>query len=117
MSRLFADHSSAGPASAARGGTMRTLKFRALPFIMAAAGFLNQAASAQSVAQTSLVANTALLKEGVEVRLRFVEPISSKTAALDDPVTLELAEDIRVGDVIVARAGSKAFATVSNVRK
>jgi hypothetical protein len=62
-------------------------------------------------------AGTIMLKEGTEVRLTFAEDISSKTAAPDDPVTLILAEDLKVGDVTVAQVGSKAFATVSNVRK
>ena len=43
--------------------------------------------------------------------------ISSKTAALDDPVILEVADNVRVGDVTVIRAGAKARATVSNVHR
>ena len=62
------------------------------------------------------ITGTVVLKEGTEVELRFVEPISSKTAAIDDPVIMELADDLRVGEIIVARAGAKAFATVSNVK-
>lgn len=58
-----------------------------------------------------------ILKEGAEVKLRFVEDISSKTAAEDDPVALVLDENITVGDVTVARAGSKAVAIVSHVKK
>jgi hypothetical protein len=62
-------------------------------------------------------AGTIILKEGTELKLTFAEDISSKTAALDDPVTLILAEDLKVGDVTIAHAGAKAFATVSNVKK
>ena len=58
-----------------------------------------------------------VLREGTEVKLRFVEPISSKTAALDDPVILEVADNVRVGDVTVIRAGVKAKATMSNVKR
>ena len=58
-----------------------------------------------------------ILKEGVDVKLRFAEDISSKTAASDDPVTLILDEDLKVGDVVVARSGAKAFGTVSNAKK
>jgi hypothetical protein len=61
--------------------------------------------------------NKQVLREGTEVPLKFAEDISSKTAAVDDTVALVLDEDIKVGDIIVARAGAKAVATVSNVRK
>jgi hypothetical protein len=57
------------------------------------------------------------LREGTEVKLKFVEAISSKTAVVDDPVTLLLDEDLKVGDNIVAKAGAKALATVSNAKK
>src|SRR6185437_16181602 len=36
---------------------------------------------------------------------------------VDDPVTLILDEDLKVGDVVVARAGCKALATISNAKK
>jgi len=58
-----------------------------------------------------------MLKEGTEVKLNFAEDISSRTAALDDPVALILAEDLTVGDVTIAQAGAKAYASVSNVKK
>lgn len=58
-----------------------------------------------------------VLREGTEVKLKFAEAISSKTATTDDPVTLILDEDLKVGDVIVAKSGSKALATVSNAKK
>jgi hypothetical protein len=59
----------------------------------------------------------ATLKEGTEVDLKFADAISSKTAAVDDDVTLVLADDLKVGNVTVARAGAKALATVTNVKK
>src|SRR5262245_32526319 len=58
-----------------------------------------------------------LLKEGTEVQLKFAEDLSSKTAAEDDRVNFELAEDLKVGDVIVAKAGSKAVGSVTHVKK
>lgn len=61
--------------------------------------------------------NKQVLREGTEVPLKFAEDISSKTAAVDDTVAMVLDEDIKVGDIIVARAEAKAVATVSNVRK
>jgi hypothetical protein len=62
-------------------------------------------------------AATALLKEGAEVNLKFAQDLSSKTAAEDDRVNFELAEDLKAGDVVVARAGAKAVGTVSHVKK
>jgi hypothetical protein len=57
------------------------------------------------------------LREGTEVKLKFDETISSKTAALDDPVALTVLEDVRVGDAIVIKTGAHALAYVSNVHK
>ena len=60
---------------------------------------------------------TFLLKEGTEANLKFAQDISSKTAAEDDRVNFELAEDLKVGDVTVAKAGAKAVGTVTHVKK
>jgi hypothetical protein len=58
-----------------------------------------------------------LLREGTDVKLRFAEELSSKTAAEGDPVNLVLDEDIVVGNVVVAKAGAKAVGTVTNAKK
>lgn len=58
-----------------------------------------------------------VLREGTEIKLKFAEAISSKTATVDDPVPMILDEDVKVGDVIVVKAGAKALATVSNAKK
>jgi hypothetical protein len=58
-----------------------------------------------------------VLKEGEEVNLKFSQPVSSKTAQTDDTVELALAEDLKVGDVVVAKAGTKAVGTVTNAHK
>ncbi|MFZ0963450.1 MAG: PEGA domain-containing protein [Terriglobia bacterium] len=60
---------------------------------------------------------TVLLKEGQEVTLRISESLSSKTASQHDPVNLVLDEDLRVGDVIVARRGCKARGEVALAKK
>lgn len=65
----------------------------------------------------SPIGATFLLKEGTEVNLKFAQELSSKTAAEDDRVNFELAEDLKVGEVIVARAGAKAVGSVSHVKK
>jgi len=58
-----------------------------------------------------------MLREGADVNLRFSQSLTSKTAAEGDPVTLDLVDDLKVGDVIVAKAGSKAVGEVSNAKK
>jgi hypothetical protein len=57
------------------------------------------------------------LKEGTEVKLKFADALSSKTANEGDPVNMILDEDIKVGDVIVAKAGCKAVGTITNAKK
>jgi hypothetical protein len=58
-----------------------------------------------------------LLAEGTEVPLTFDQDLSSKTANDGDPVELLLAQDLKVGDVVVARAGCKAVGEVTNAKK
>ena len=57
------------------------------------------------------------LKEGSDVSLKFAQDLSSKTAAEDDPVNLVLADDLKVGDVIVAKAGAKAVGVITHSKK
>ncbi len=57
------------------------------------------------------------LRDGDDVQLTFAENISSKTASDGDPVTLILAEDLKVGGVVVARAGAKAVGEITNAKK
>ena len=62
-------------------------------------------------------ANKLVLKEGSDVKLKFADDLSSKTANDGDPVTLILDEDLRVGDVVVARSGAKAVGEITNAKK
>lgn len=62
-------------------------------------------------------ADTYLLKEGTDVILKFAQDLNSKTAQEDDRVNFELAEDLKVGDVLVAKAGTKAVGTVTRAKK
>lgn len=75
--------------------------------------------SAQPPQQQAQVAEPAklVLKEGTDVKLKFAQDLSSKTAAEDDPVNLVLDEDLKVGDVVVAKVGAKALGTVTHVKK
>jgi hypothetical protein len=57
------------------------------------------------------------LKEGTDVKLKFAQDLSSKTATDDDPVNLVLDEDLKVGDVTVVKAGAKALGTVTHAKK
>ncbi len=58
-----------------------------------------------------------ILKEGTDVKLKFAQDLSSKTATDDDPVNLVLDEDLKVGDATVAKAGAKALGTVTHAKK
>jgi hypothetical protein len=51
------------------------------------------------------------------VKLTFAQGLNSSTAEDGDRVEFVLAEDLKVGDVVVAKAGSKAFGEVSNARR
>lgn len=62
-------------------------------------------------------ANKLVLKEGSDVKLKFADDLSSKTVNDGDPVTLILDEDLKVGDVVVARSGAKAVGEITNAKK
>lgn len=57
--------------------------------------------------------NAKVFKEGTEVKLKLAERVSSKNVAEGDPVNFVLDQDLRIGDVIVARAGAVAVGTIS----
>jgi len=50
-----------------------------------------------------------MLRDGTDVNLAFAQELSSKTSSEGDPVVLTLTDDLKVGDVVVAKAGAKAF--------
>jgi len=58
-----------------------------------------------------------VLKDGSDIHLKFAEAISSKTATEGDSIKLVLDEDLKIGDVVVAKAGSKAVGTVTHAKK
>jgi hypothetical protein len=58
-----------------------------------------------------------MLRDGQTVKLKLVSPLSSKTAHVGDPVALELAQDLRVDDVLVVREGASASGEVTNAKK
>jgi hypothetical protein len=71
----------------------------------------------QAPAQAAETPAKLTLKEGTDVKLKFAQDLSSKTATDDDPVNLVLDEDLKVGDVTVVKAGAKALGTVTHAKK
>lgn len=57
------------------------------------------------------------LKEGEDVKLKFAQELSSKTASEGDTVNFVVADDVKVGDVVVIKAGTKAVGTVTNAKR
>lgn len=58
-----------------------------------------------------------LLTEGTELTLRMAQDISSRAARPGEPIELVLAEDLKVGDAIVAKAGARALGEVVQGRR
>jgi hypothetical protein len=58
-----------------------------------------------------------VLKEGADVNLKFAQDLNSKTANDDDPVSLVLDQDIKIGEVVVVKAGAKAVGTITHAKK
>jgi hypothetical protein len=58
-----------------------------------------------------------VLKEGADVSLKFAQDLNSKTANDDDPVSLVLDQDIKIGEVVVVKAGAKAVGTITHAKK
>lgn len=60
---------------------------------------------------------TSTLPAGTPVPLLFAADVTSKTASIGDPIPLTLAEDLRVGNLVVAPKGSAAVGVVTQVDK
>jgi Chitobiase/beta-hexosaminidase C-terminal domain len=56
-----------------------------------------------------------LLSRGTPVSLVFAADVSSKTAEVGDTISVTLAEDLKAGNVIVAKKGTPSVATVTAV--
>ena len=79
--------------------------------------FVCSLAQAQAESQTPSFSRPVLLKEGTEIKLRLHDKITSKTAVEGDVVNLILDQDLKVGEITVARAGSVAVGTISHASK
>src|ERR1700674_1796419 len=81
------------------------------PVAQRVVGLLNPAAEpAEPSAPAKL-----LLARGTAVPLVFASDVSSKTADVGDRISLTLAEDLKVGAVVVVKKGTTAVATVTEV--
>jgi hypothetical protein len=58
-----------------------------------------------------------VLAEGTEVKLRMAQDISSRSARPGELIELALAEDLKVGDVVVAKAGARSLGEVVKARR
>ena len=58
-----------------------------------------------------------VLKDGTDVQLKFAQDLTSKTAAEGDPVSLVLDQDLKIGDVVLVKAGAKAVGTITHSKK
>jgi len=90
------------------------LKLIALPTLICLLGCSLALAVPQAAAPD---AQKVTLKDGTDVQLKFAQDLSSKTANDDDPVNLVLAQDLKVGDTTVVKAGAKAVGIVSHAKK
>jgi hypothetical protein len=72
---------------------------------------------AAAPATTPAPSDKLILKEGSDVHLKFAQALTSKTATEGDPVNLVLDEDLKVGDVVISKAGAKAVGTISHAKK
>jgi hypothetical protein len=74
-------------------------------------------AQAQVKGQTPFSGRPVLLKQGTQIKLKLHDKITSKTAVQGDLVNLILDQDLQVGEITVARAGSVAVGTISHASK
>jgi hypothetical protein len=75
------------------------------------------AAPAATAPASAAAAGKVTLAEGTDVELQFSQDLSSSTSFEGDPVMLTLVHDLKVGDGVVAKAGSKAYGVVNKVQK
>jgi hypothetical protein len=76
-----------------------------------------QAAAVSALPAQPPAVEKIILREGSDVPLKFAQDVSSKTAIDDDPVYLVLDQDLKVGEVVVIKAGAKAVGTISHAKK
>jgi hypothetical protein len=74
--------------------------------------------STSPAAITSATGSTKfLLAQGTAVPLIFGTDVSSRTAGTGEKISLTLAEDLKAGDVVLAKKGTTSLVTVTKVDK
>jgi len=58
-----------------------------------------------------------ILVKGTEVHLSMAQDISSRAARPGEPIELTLAEDLKVGEIMVAKTGARALGEVAKGKK
>lgn len=58
-----------------------------------------------------------VLSDGTDLRVRLRDPLSSKTAKVDDPIYFEVAEDVKIDGVTAIAQGSLARGTIIEANK
>jgi hypothetical protein len=116
LSAVYAQEPAAQPAQSLATPDPATLPAQA-PASVTAPAPVAALAPADVPAAAPPVAAKLVLAEGSDVPLTFDQDISSKTAQEGDPVDFVLAEDLKVGNTVVAKAGCKAVGEVTNAKK
>ncbi len=80
------------------------------------AGTASPAAQEPAAPQVAMP-DYATLREGTEVPLQFAQTLRSQHAVVGQTVELTLAEDLKVGDAVVARKGARVLGTVTEGKK
>lgn len=62
-----------------------------------------------------VLAKEVILESGTKIRLKTVDPISTRYNNEGDEVNFVVVEDIRVGDVVLIKEGSRATALISEL--
>lgn len=92
-------------------------QFSAVVFVLLLSLSQSMAFGQNTSPEPAVPAAKLVLKEGTDVKLKFADDLSSKTATEGDPINLVLDEDLKVGDVVVVKAGAKATGTITNAKK
>lgn len=95
--------------SVSLAGTARAQDSQAAPRI--------EAKLAETPGSVTKPSEKSMLKEGADVNLKFAQDLSSRTSNEGDPVDLTLDQDLKMGDVIIAKAGAKAVGIITHAKK
>ena len=75
------------------------------------------AAAPAAASSTAPVNGKYELHDGDDVSLKFAQDLSSKTATEGDAVNFVLDGDLKVGDVVIIKSGTKAVGEVTNAKR